>query len=115
MDKLFFSLLPALLTGVFVGIMGLFLAQILLNRRNLKPLLDQQLDELVETFQKEIPMASMFLKGKMVDTLKGRAEDKILGGLPGAKRTLFKKYGLLWMVSAALIGLIMGLLSFYGQ
>jgi len=82
-------------------------------------LIDERLDRLVEVFKEEIPMASMFLKGSLVEKLKKPAKKELLEALPELKNKMFspsvikKLRGYLFLATAlgGAIGLIIGILE----
>lgn len=80
-------------------------------------LLDEELDQLILTFQQEIPMASTFLKGALLDRLKLRARARLMGLFPKIKNRFNHKLSdtILPKVKseakkAALLGALIGLI-----
>lgn len=98
-------LLSGALAGLATALIGCFFAKWLVER--MRPMLDEQVDQLVAAFQEEIPMAGMFLKGKMLEKLRGKADQKLAGLFPKVKN----KINSLWIgVAGAFIGLFVGFL-----
>lgn len=54
-------------------------------------LLDERLDRLILTLQKEIPMASLILSGTLIQKLKAQAHEEILKMLPELKHKLIER------------------------
>lgn len=78
-------------------------------------LIDAKLDDLVLVFKQQIPMASTFLVGNLVEKLKGSAKGEIIKMIPGIKDKLvqqaFEKYFLKFCVAGASIGFVFGTLQ----
>lgn len=111
MDQIFsfFSLIGAI-SGLSTAVIGICIVNYFFTPSRFDSLLDEQLDELVLTFQSEIPMAGTFLKGKLADNLKGRAKEKLLAVVPKLKKKMAVE--LVWKIlfAGAFIGFIVGLL-----
>jgi hypothetical protein len=57
----------------------------MISENEAESLLDEELDQLILTFQQEIPMASTFLKGSLLDRLKMKARTRLMGLFPKIK------------------------------
>jgi K+-sensing histidine kinase KdpD len=111
MDQIFsfFSLIGAI-SGLLTAVIGICLVNYFFTQNRFDSLLDEQLNELVLTFQSEIPMAGTFLKGKLADNLKARAKEKLLRVVPKLKKKMAVE--LMWkiLLAGAFIGFTVGLL-----
>lgn len=63
----------------------------MITENEAETLLDEELDQLILTFQQEIPMASTFLKGALLDRLKARARTRLMGLFPKIKNRINTK------------------------
>lgn len=94
-------LLP--LVGAFIGATAAYLPILLGTRRlpravdhilsehEASSLLEEELDQLVLTFQQEIPMAATFLKGSLLEKLKDKARMRLMGLFPKIKKRINEK------------------------
>lgn len=57
----------------------------MISENEAEALLNEELDQLILTFQQEIPMASTFLKGALLDRLKMKAKSRLMGLFPKIK------------------------------
>lgn len=57
----------------------------MVTEQEAESLLNEELDQLILTFQQEIPMASTFLKGSLLDRLKSKARSRLMGLFPKIK------------------------------
>ncbi len=92
-----------LLLGIFIGALSAYIpifiaskrlpqaVDHMLSEKEAELLLDEELDQLILTFQQEIPMASTFLKGALLDRLKLRARGRLMGLFPKVKNRINKK------------------------
>lgn len=89
--------------GLLIGSIAAYLPIILGSRRlpravdqmisdqDAENLLNEELDQLILTFQQEIPMASTFLKGALLERLKMRAHARLMGLFPKIKNRINNK------------------------
>lgn len=99
------ALLGALCAGAFV------FALRYIKTVDINDALEEQLDQLVLAFQQQIPMAGMFLKGKLLEKLRNQAKTEMIQSFPKMVTKVINKIKIKMILFGFLFGLLIGVIT----